>query len=145
MGMHRVDYIRRQPGIGDYNALVDAINWLIDKAQERKEIVHIVIEREVKDYSFFLWNEVSLPYEANYTLITPEDATEIFGAYAFTYKETTQINDAIIEWKIISLDIKVAEKITEKEKKQEVVLETIEAEPIEEKPKKKKKKKTSRF
>jgi hypothetical protein len=54
MGMHRVDYIRRQPGIGDYNALVDAINWLIDKAQERKEIVHIVIEREVKDYSFFL-------------------------------------------------------------------------------------------
>jgi hypothetical protein len=43
------------------------------------------------------------------------------------------------------LDIKVAEKITEKEKKQEVVLETIEAEPIEEKPKKKKKKKTSRF
>lgn len=145
MGMHRVDYIRRQPGIGDYNALVDAINWLIDKAQERKEIVHIVIEREVKDYSFFLWNEVSLPYEANYTLITPEDATEIFGAYAFTYKETTQINDAIIEWKIISLDIKVAEKITEKEKKQEVILETIEAEPIEEKPKKKKKKKTSRF
>ena len=52
--MLKLDYIRRAPGIGDYNRLVDAINWLIDKTQEKKELVHMVVEREVKDYSFFL-------------------------------------------------------------------------------------------
>lgn len=52
--MFKLDYIRRAPGIGDYNRLVDTINWLIDKVQEKKELVHIVVEREVKDYSFFL-------------------------------------------------------------------------------------------
>ena len=147
--MLKLDYIRRVPGIGDYNRLVEAINRLIDKAQQKKDIVYIEIEREVKDYSFFLWGEVELPYEANYILITPEDATEIFGAFAFTYKEINQINDAIIEWKIVSLNIRVTEKITEKEKKQEAVFETIETIQSEDEikpPKKKKgrKKKTSR-
>lgn len=145
MGMFKLDYIRRAPGIGDYNRLVDAINWLIDKAQEKKELVHIVVEREVKDYSFFLWNEVELPYEASFVLVSPEDVTEIFTQYAFTYKETSQINNAILDGDMVQLDIKVTEKITEKEKKQEVVFETIEATPVEETPKKKRgrKKKTS--
>jgi hypothetical protein len=53
MGMHKLDYIRRAPGIGDYNALVEAINYLIDKVNEKREIVPIKIEREVKDFSFF--------------------------------------------------------------------------------------------
>lgn len=45
----------------------------------------------------------------------------------------------------MAVDINVTEKITEKEKKQEVIFETIEATPVEEKPKKKRgrKKKTS--
>lgn len=146
MGMLKLDYIRRAPGIGDYNRLVEAINWLIDKAQEKKEVVHIKIEREVKDYSFFYWGEVDLPFVANYLLTTLEDAIQLFGAYAFTFKETTQINDAIMHWNIVAVDINVTEKITEKEKKQEVIFETVEAVPVEEKPKKKKgrKKKTSR-
>lgn len=146
MGMLKLDYIRRAPGIGDYNRLVEAINWLIDKAQEKKEVVHIKIEREVKDYSFFYGGEVDLPFVANYLLTTLEDAIQLFGAYAFTFKETTQINDAIMHWNIVAVDINVTEKITEKEKKQEVIFETVEAVPVEEKPKKKKgrKKKTSR-
>lgn len=53
--MQKLDYIRRAPGIGDYNRLVDAINQLIDKVREKKEVVHIAVEREVKDYSFFYW------------------------------------------------------------------------------------------
>lgn len=146
MGMLKLDYIRRAPGIGDYNRLVEAINWLIDKAQEKKEVVHIKIEREVKDYSFFYGGEVDLPFAANYLLTTLEDAIQLFGAYAFTFKETTQINDAIMHWDIVAVDINVTEKVTEKEKKQEVIFETVEAVPVEEKPKKKKgrKKKTSR-
>jgi len=144
--MQKIDYIRRAPGIGDYNALVDVVNRLIDKVQEKKEIVHILIEREVKDYSFFFWGQVDLPYEANFNLITPEDATEIFWAYAFTYKEIAQINDAIIAWKIVALDIKVTEQVTEKEKKQESTFETIKTvdldTPVKVKSKRGRKKKT---
>lgn len=144
--MHKIDYIRHAPGIGDYNRLVDAVNRLIDKVQEKKEIVHIEIEREVKDYSFFFWGQVELPYEANFNLITPEDATEIFGAYAFTYKEIAQINDAIIAWNIVALDIKVTEQVTEKEKKQETTFEKIESvdldKPVKVKSKRGRKKKS---
>lgn len=146
MGMLKLDYIRRAPGIGDYNRLVDTINWLVDKVQEKKEVVHIKIEREVKDYSFFYGGEVDLPFVANYLLTTLEDAIQLFGAYAFTFKETTQINDAIMHWNIVAVDINVTEKVTEKEKKQEAIFETVEAVPVEEKPKKKRgrKKRTSR-
>lgn len=144
MGMHKVDYIRRQPWIADYNALVDAINWLLDRAQRKKEVVPITIERQVKDYSFFYWQEVGLPFEAEFILTSPEDATRFFSTYALTYKETAQINDVIIKWDIASINMRVVETITEKEKKQEVIFETIEAEPVV-KPKRKKngKKKTS--
>ena len=149
--IHKVDYIRRSPGIGDYNALVDAINYLIDKVNEKKEVIPITISREIKDFSFFLWNEVSLPYNNNYIIITPEDATNIFKNYAFTYKETSAINDAIIQWKIVALEINVTELVTEKEKKQETFfgyVKTVDLDaPVKEEPKKKKrgrKKKSSR-
>lgn len=146
--IHKVDYIRRSPGIGDYNALVDAINYLIDKVNEKKEVIPITISREIKDFSFFLWNEVQLPYNNNYIIITPEDATNIFKDYAFTYKETSAINDAIIQWKIVALEINVTELVTDKEKKQETIFETIEtikdSEPIKWKKKRGRKKKTSR-
>lgn len=146
--IHKVDYIRRSPGIGDYNALVDAINYLIDKVSEKKEVIPITISREIKDFSFFLWNEVQLPYNNNYIIITPEDATNIFKNYAFTYKETSAINDAIIQWKIVALEINVTELVTDKEKKQETIFETIETikdnEPIKWKKKRGRKKKSSR-
>ncbi len=146
--MQKVGYIRHSPGIGDYNALVDAINYLIDKVSEKKEVIPITISREIKDFSFFLWNEVQLPYNNNYIIITPEDATNIFKNYAFTYKETSAINDAIIQWKIVALEINVTELVTDKEKKQETIFETIEtikdSEPIKWKKKRGRKKKTSR-
>lgn len=137
--MYKVDYIRRQPWIGDYNALVDAVNRLIDKIQTKKETIEISIEREVKDYSFFKWTEVELPFAENFLLLTPEDVYEVFDRFVFTYKETNQINDAIIEWKIVSLNIKVTELVTEKENKQEVMFETVNTVSAEElsKPKKK--------
>lgn len=137
--MHKVDYIRRQPWIGDYNALVDAINRLIDKVQEKKETTEIYIEREVKDYSFFKGVEVDLPFETDFLLVKPEDAYEVFDRFVFTYKETNQINDAIVSWKIVYLNIKVTELVTEKEMKQEATFETVETVTAEElsKPKKK--------
>lgn len=130
--MHRLDYIRKFPWIGDYNALVDAINRLINKAQEKKNIVNVEIKREIKDYSFFNWDDVELPYKADYILTTLQDCTEVLAKYAFTYKEANQINKAITEWNIVALSIDVVELVTEKEKKQEAVFEAIESKSIEE-------------
>lgn len=138
--MHKLDYIRRFPWIGDYNHLVDVINQLIDIANKKKEVVPMVIEREVKDFSFFLWEEVTLPYEANFVLVTPEDAANVFWKFALTYKETNRINNAILDGNIIALEVKVAEEISEKDKTQELVLGRIQS-FSEDKPAKVKKKK----
>lgn len=137
--MYKLSYIRRFPGIGDYNILVDAINQLISEVDKKRKVIPVVIEREVKDYSFFMWNETTLPYEASFILTSSEDAANVFWNFAFTYKETNQINDIIIEWNIVALEIKVTEKVTEKEKKQEAVFETVETMDLD-KPVKAKKK-----
>ena len=53
MGMHKLDYIRRAPGIGDFNTLVDAVNEIIDRLNKKVEFQEIKVAREVKDYKFF--------------------------------------------------------------------------------------------
>ena len=122
---------------------------MIDIVNRKKEVVPITIERQVKDYSFFHWEEVTLPYKANFILTTPEEATNVFWKYALTYKETTQINDIVLKWDIVALEIEIAEEVTEKEKKQEVIFETVKTlendEPIKVKKKRgrKPKKRTS--
>lgn len=146
--MRKLDYIRRQPWMSDYNALVEAINQVIDRLNARVEIENVTIEREVKDFKFFNWEEVKLPYEATYTLLDVHDATEVFDKYVFTYKEMHKINDIIIKWNIVSLTVKVTEEITEKDKQQEAMFETVQSISLDEietkieMPKKKTKKKS---
>lgn len=145
--MHKIDYIRRQPWIGDYNTLVDAVNLLIDKINRKKEVAPVEISREVKDYSFFLGEEVALPYKVNFILTTPEEAADVFSKYALTYKETSNINDIITRWDIVALEINVTEEVTEKDKKQETMFEEIKTidfnSPVKVKWKRGRKKKTS--
>lgn len=142
MGMFKLDYIRRLPGIGDYNRIVDAVNLLIDKANNKKEVVPVQIVRKVKDYSFFLGNETKLPYKTNFILTDAEEAADVFWKYALTYKETAHINDVIVKWNIVALEIDVTEEISDKEKKQEAMFETVETTILDtEKPKRKTKKK----
>lgn len=128
--MHKLEYIRRQPWISDYNTLVDAVNSIIDKLQEKLEVEEVVINREVKDFKFFKDEEVKLPYMATYTLSTAEDASKVFEQYQFTYKEMNYINKLILNNKVVSLTIDVKEEITEKEEKQETVFETVESASI---------------
>lgn len=144
MGMQKLDYIRRAPWISDINRVIDAVNALIDKVNATVEIEEVVIEREVKDFKFFNWEEVTLPYHAQHTLGKVEDATKVFAKYTLSYKEMKHINDLIIQGKIVSLVVNVTEEVTEKEKKQEAIFETIPTEIVTP-PKKKKgrKKKTS--
>ena len=149
--MQKLDFIRRQPGITDFNMLVEKINEIISKLDTKIEIEEVAISRQVKDFTFFKGEETKLPYHAEYTITSNEDATKVFELYNFSYKEIKQINDTIIKWNIVALTIDVTEEITEKEKKQEIFLgyaKTVDLDaPVKETPKKrgrKPKKKTSR-
>ena len=138
MGMQRLDYVRRRPWIADFNNMVDAINNIIDRLNKKIEIEEVTIDREVKDFKFFNGEEVLLPYSVTHTLSSAEDASEVFKLYALTFKEMNNITKLIQEGKVVSLTINVTEEVTEKEKKQEIIFETIETIPAETAPKKKK-------
>ena len=132
--MKKLDFIRRQPGIWDYNMLVEIVNSIIDRLEARIDVVPYHIEREVKDFSFFNNEEVPLPYQAHYTISNQEDASKVFGKYIFSYDEMKDINKAIENNNIVSLTISVKELITEKEEKQETIFEKVETEVVTEQP-----------
>lgn len=143
--MQKLDFIRRQPGITDFNMLVEKINEIIIKLDTKIEIEDVSIDRQIKDFTFFKWEETKLPYHAEFTITSNEEATKVFEMFNLTYKEIKQINDIIIKWNIVALVINVEEEITEKEKKQEALIgyvKTVDLDaPVKEKPKKKKAKK----
>ena len=145
MGMQKLDFIRRQPGITDFNMLVEKINEIIIKLDTKIEIEDVSIDRQIKDFTFFKWEETKLPYHAEFTITSNEEATKVFEMFNLTYKEIKQINDIIIKWNIVALTINVEEEITEKEKKQEALIgyvKTVDLNaPVKEKPKKKRAKK----
>jgi hypothetical protein len=53
MGMQKLDFIRRQPGITDFNMIVEKINEIISKLNIKIEIEEVAISRQTKDYTFF--------------------------------------------------------------------------------------------
>lgn len=126
MGMQKLDFIRRQPGITDFNMLVEKINEIIIKLDTKIEIEDVSIDRQIKDFTFFKWEETKLPYHQEFTITSNEEATKVFEMFNLTYKEIKQINDIIIRWNIVTLTIDVTEEITEKEKKQEAAFEKVE-------------------
>lgn len=142
--LYKLANIRRQPGINDYNQLVDAVNSIIDKLNAKVEIVDVAVNREVKDFKFFNGEEVKLPYHSVHTIASVEDATKVFAMYTFSYKEMKEVNDLVVSGKIVSLTIDVTEEVTEKEEKQEVLFETVEAVTLEKPVKGKKKKATKK-
>lgn len=142
--LYKLANIRRQPGINDYNQLVDAVNSIIDKLNAKVEIVDVAVNREVKDFKFFNGEEVKLPYHSVHTIASVEDATKVFAMYTFSYKEMKEVNDLVVSGKIVSLTIDVTEEITEKEEKQEVLFETVEAVTLKKPVKGKKKKATKK-
>jgi len=125
--MQKLDYIRRAPWITDFNTLVDKLNEIITKLNSKIEIEEVAISREIKDFTFFKGEETKLPYHIEYAITSNEDATKIFELYNFSYKEIKQINDIIIKWNVVALTIDVTEEMTEKDKKQEVIFEKVEA------------------
>lgn len=142
--LYKLANIRRQPGINDYNQLVDAVNSIIDRLNAKIEIVNVAVNREVKDFKFFNGEEVKLPYHSVHTIASVEDATKVFAMYTFSYKEMKEVNDLVVSGKIVSLTIDVTEEVTEKEEKQEVLFETVEAVTLEKPVKEKKKKATKK-
>lgn len=129
--MKRLEFIRRQPWITDYNLLVETINKLIDEQEKKIEVEPVVIDRKIKDFGFFNNEEMPLPYEAHYTINTANDASAVFNKYVLSFDEMKVINKALDKWKIVSLSIFVNELVTEKEEKQEAIFETVTTEVVE--------------
>lgn len=128
--MKRLDFIRRAPWITDYNLLVETINKLIDKQEQKIEVEPIVVNREVKDFWFFNNEEVPLPYEAYFTIYNTDIATDVFNKYVLSFDEMKAINKALEKGKIVSLSIFVKELVTDKEEKQEAIFETVNTEVV---------------
>lgn len=145
--IRKIDFVRRQPSLTEFNSLIEKVNEIIDKLNTKIEIENVTISREVKNFDFFKGEEIELPYHVEYTITSNEDATKVFELYNFSYKEIKQINDIIIKWNFISLVIDVIEEVTEKDKKQEAVFEKVETldlnKPIKVKWKRGRKKKNS--
>lgn len=123
--LQKIPYPRRV-GLSELSYIVEAVNQIIDKLNQKIEVEGVAIERVTKDFTFFKGEETKLPYHIEYTITSNEDATKVFELYNFSYKEIKQINDIIIKWNIVTLTIDVTEEITEKEKKQEVTFEKVE-------------------
>lgn len=144
--MKKLDYVRRI-GINEFNTLIEKVNEIVEKLNAKIEIEEVSISKEVKDFKFFNWEEVTLPYHSEYTIASAEDASRVFEKYTFSYKDMKAVNDLIMQWKIVSLKIDIAEEVTEKEKKQEATFETVEVvdldKPIKTKWKRGRKKKSS--
>ena len=130
--LYKLANIRRAPWINDYNLLVDAVNSIIDRLNSKIEIENVNIYREVKDFKFFNGEETKLPYHSAHTISSVEDATKLFAQYTFTYKEMKEINDLVIQGKVVSLTIDVVEEVTEKEEKQEAIFEKVESVSLDE-------------
>ena len=128
--MRKADFIRRQPGIWDFNMLVESVNSIVDRLEAKIDVVPFQIDREVKDFSFFNNEEVPLPYQAHYTISNQEDASKVFGKYVLSYNEMKDINKALEKGNIVSLTILVKELVTEKEEKQETIFDTVETEIV---------------
>lgn len=128
MGMLRkLDYTRRPPSLTEFNTLIERVNQIIDKLNQKIELEEVIIERQVKDFKFFNWEEHTLPYHTTHTITSIDDTTKIFNSYTLSYKEMKQINDLLAKGKIVSLIIDVIEEITEKDEKQEINFEKVES------------------
>lgn len=123
--LQKIPYPRRM-GLSELSYIVEAVNQIIDKLNQKIEVEKVVVERVTKDFNFFNWEEVKLPYKWEHTITDVEDAQKVFGKYAFSYKEMKQINDSILHGKIVSLIVNVTEEVTEKDKKQEVMFDKVE-------------------
>lgn len=128
--MQKIRLISRQPGMYDYNIMATTINEIIDKLEKKKNIIQYHIEKEIKDFWFFKGNETKLPYKKEYTVNTYEDLENIKAIYAFSLKEMKELNELLKDNSILlTLNIfwTFNDKKTEKEKKQEIALKTIDS------------------
>lgn len=142
--MDKLNLLMRAPWMWDYNNVVSKINEIIDYITRKVERKDIQIVKCVKDYHFFKWKKVDLPYQSDYIITTLEELYDVLSKYNIEREISTLLIDLVNDWTIVNLSISITEDITEKDKKQMATFETIETQPIEEvKPKKKTTKKTT--
>lgn len=130
--MKKLNIITRQPRISDFNNIIYTINDIIDKLNQKVKFQDIQIAKVVKDYNFFKEKWVKLPYDRDYVVTCLEELYNILDTYNVDREMTKTLIDTVTEWYIVNLSIHIEEDVSEKEKKQEEMFETIKAQPVEE-------------
>lgn len=130
--MKKLNIITRQPRISDFNNVIYTINDIIDKLNQKIKFQDIKIAKVVKDYNFFKEEWVKLPYDRDYVITCLEELYDILDTYNVDREMTKTLIDSVTEWYIVNLSIHIEEDVSEKEKKQEEMFETIKAQPVEE-------------
>lgn len=130
--MEKIPILMREPRMWDYNKMAYAINNIIDRLEKKVDMQSIQLTKSVKDYSFFKWEEVELPYNTNCIIRNAEELNELLWKYNFDSITSWALTDMINKWIIVNLWISVNEEVTEKDNKQEELIKTIESKPIEE-------------
>lgn len=143
--MEKLKLFNRPLRLADVNKMIETINRLIDKVDKKVEIQDIQITKYVKDFKFFKWRTETLPYENSFVLSSVEDLQRLFNDFDIWVDMSWALSEMINKWIIVNLSIFIWEDLTEKDKKQEIMFETIETKPIEKVEKKKTvKKKTTK-
>lgn len=115
----------KQPWMREYNELAKVVNEIIDKLEEKVEIVPMTLSLKVKDYEFFKWTPPSLPYEAHYTISNYEDYQKLLEKYNLDSRDVKAYKEILDKGRVLSLTINVEEELTEKDIKQEVAINKI--------------------
>lgn len=135
--MEKLRLFNRPLRLADINNIVDTINQIIDKIDKPINIQEIQLTHIVKDYYFFKWEETPLPFDEEFTLTNVEDLDLLLHRFNIDLETVKWIEWLLNKWVYVKLWIHIEEDISEKDKKQEVMFETIKTKPIDKVEKKK--------
>ena len=135
--MEKLRLFNRPLRLSDVNNIVNTINQIIDKIDKPINIQEIEYTDVVKDYYFFKWEETPLPFDEEFTLTSVEDLDLLLHRFNIDLETVKWIEWLLNKWIYVKLWIHIEEDISEKDKKQEVMFETIKTKPIDKVEKKK--------
>lgn len=124
--MERLAHLNRPIRINDWNTMVDIVNHLLDTAEQPTQMVTVNITRKVRNYDFFNWEEVQLPYHYNVVVGRRFEVVPLTFKFKLEEKEVKEISEKIEEGYLVSVNVDVTEDTTKEEEYQDEIKVTKE-------------------